>query len=72
MTIKFENRNAARQCMKLMDGRQFEGRSVIATIADGTEQFKESRPKAKAADTNEQESKRINEFGEWLEKGKEA
>lgn len=51
-----------------MNGRHFSGMKVEAYIADGSEKFKKSSEKKAAIDENEgEESKRLDEFGEWLE-----
>lgn len=48
-----------------MDGRLFGGLKVKAYIADGTERFKKSK---KHVD-DEEDEKRLEEFGDWLEAG---
>jgi HIV Tat-specific factor 1 len=51
-----------------MNGRHFSGMKVEAYIADGSEKFKKSSEKKAAIDEDEgEESKRLDEFGEWLE-----
>jgi len=51
-----------------MNGRHFSGMKVEAYIADGSEKFqKSSDKKAAIEDDGEDESKRLDEFGEWLE-----
>lgn len=42
-SVRFGNAEAARACVSLMDGRAFDGRTVVATISDGKEQFKKSK-----------------------------
>ena len=44
-TVRFGNAEAARACVRLMDGRNFGGQKVEAYIADGKEQFKQSKKK---------------------------
>lgn len=54
-----------------MNGRLFDGQQVEAFIADGTEKFKKSSEKAAVEDDDEddgEESKRLDEFGEWIER----
>lgn len=54
-----------------MDGRFFSGTKVEAYIADGNEKFKKSsNQKASLAEDEEgddDESKRLDKFGSWLE-----
>lgn len=52
----------------MIDGRSFAGKKVEAYIADGTEKFKKtSEKKAIPGDEDEEESKRLDQFGSWLE-----
>lgn len=72
VTVRFALNLAARECVKLMDGRSFDGRKVEAYISDGTERFKKSKEKGAAADVDgedvsDDEGKRMDEFGNWLE-----
>jgi HIV Tat-specific factor 1 len=49
-------------------GRAFAGKKVEAYIADGTEKFKKtSEKKALSGDDDTEESKRLDQFGSWLE-----
>lgn len=51
-----------------MNGRYFSRMQVEAYIADGSEKFKKSSEKKAAIGEDEgEESKRLDEFGEWLE-----
>ena len=52
-----------------MNGRHFSGMVVEAHIADGSEKFKKASEKKKAIedDEGEDEDKRLDQFGEWLE-----
>ncbi len=57
-----------------MSGRLFSGQTVEAYIADGNEKFKKSSEKKGVlagldgdGDENEEEGKRLDEFGSWLE-----
>lgn len=54
-----------------MNGRHFGGQQVIAHIATGEEKFKKTREKKHSWEEDEdgEESKRLDEFGEWLERG---
>ncbi len=59
-----------------MDGRFFSGTKVEAYIADGNEKFKKSssqKVKVDEDDDGDDESKRLDKFGSWLEEeGKET
>ena len=57
-----------------MDGRFFSTRKVEAYIADGSERFRKSgeRKLVEDADGDEEEGKRLDQFGTWLEAGKGA
>ncbi|BAE64123.1 unnamed protein product [Aspergillus oryzae RIB40] len=77
VSVKFQDPEAARNCVKLMDGRYFAGTRVEAYISDGSERFKKSNEKRAAledlaergldADEDEEEKQRLVEFGTWLE-----
>ena len=60
----------ADEILQINDGRAFATRRVEAYIADGTEKFsKTSEKKALPGDDDEEESKRLEQFGSWLEEG---
>lgn len=71
VSVRFSTTEAADACVELMNGRHFGGQKVIAEIADGTEKFKKSR-NTKKVDKDAEEERRLNEFGEWLERDEEA
>lgn len=50
-----------------MDGRFFDTRIVEAYIADGSEKFKKTGEKLGVEDEDEDEGKRLDQFGSWLE-----
>ena len=52
-----------------MNGRHFSGMVVEAYIANGSEKFKKTSEKKMALeeDESEDEGKRLDQFGEWLE-----
>jgi len=43
--VKFTTSEAAQACVNLMNGRAFDGRTVVAYIADGKGEFKKSKKK---------------------------
>ena len=56
--------------MKVMNGRHYSGMVLEAYIADGNEKFKKSSEKKAAAveeGEGEEEGKRLDQFGSWLE-----
>ena len=80
-SVRFSIPEAAKACVKVMNGRMFAGQQVIAYISQGNEKFNKSS--AKKADVDEDEvewkdgdiedKKRLEKFGSWLEEGeKEA
>ena len=80
-SVRFSNPEAARECVRVMDGRFFAGTKVVAYVAKGDEKFKKSSTKKADADEDEveggngnaEEGKRLDAFGKWLEEGdKEA
>lgn len=60
-----------------MDGRFFDTRRVEAYIADGSEKFRKSGERKPGVELNgidgadDEEGKRLDEFGTWLEAEKE-
>ena len=54
---------------QVMNGRHFSGMVVEAYIADRNEKFKKSSEKKTAMDEDEgeEEGKRLDQFGSWLE-----
>jgi HIV Tat-specific factor 1 len=44
-SVRFSNSEAARACIRVMDGRSFAGQRVEAYISDGKEHFKKSKKK---------------------------
>ena len=52
-SVRYGNAEAAEACVRVMHGRHFDGRTVEAYIADGSEKFKKSS--AKKAEEEEEE-----------------
>ncbi|KAJ3045434.1 hypothetical protein HDV00_010304 [Rhizophlyctis rosea] len=63
MTVRFKEPESAVLCMKKMNGRFFAGRRVEATLHNGKDKFRESKP-------SEDDEKNRESFGDWLEKEK--
>ncbi|KAI9765266.1 MAG: hypothetical protein M1840_007465 [Geoglossum simile] len=69
-SVRFADADAAKACVRVMDGRFFSGTRVEAYIADGTEKFKKTSEKKVIHDEDDDdESKRLDRFGSWLEEG---
>lgn len=66
VSVKFKAVESAQACVRVMDGRFFAGQRVIAYIYDGNERFRKSGAKA-AGEEDEDEKKRLEKFGDWLE-----
>lgn len=70
--MRFATAEAAKACVRIMDGRFFATRKLEAYIADGSEKFKKTSEKKVEFEEGEgEEGKRLDEFGKWLEEGKE-
>lgn len=69
VSVRFDNAEAAKACVRLMDGRMFGGQAVQARISDGSEKYKKSKAKKEAVDEGEsnEEDERMDRFGEYLE-----
>lgn len=66
VSIKFSDPESALECVRVNDGRMFAGQKIEAYIFDGTERF---RKKGKQRENDEDEEKRLEAFGDWLEEG---
>jgi len=58
--VKFDDPESAEKCLKLMNGRWFAKRQIIAEWYDGVTNYK-------VKENTKDELKRIDEFGDWLE-----
>lgn len=71
VSVKFQNKDDAIECVKRMNGRFFGGQKLDASIYDGLERYKRApKPGAATAGDNaaeRDEEKRLQEFGNWLE-----
>lgn len=54
-SVRFANSEAARSCVRLMNGRKFAGQEVDAYISDGKDHFKKSKRKGDDEDTKSPE-----------------
>jgi len=72
-TVRFANAQAANALVVGWKDRRFGGQPVEPRIATGDEKFKKTKEKKAAWEDNDAETKRLDDFGEWLEnEGKEA
>ncbi|KAL3491151.1 nuclear mRNA splicing factor-associated protein [Aspergillus germanicus] len=76
VSVRFTDPEAARNCVKLMNGRFFGGIAVVAYISDGSERFRKTNEKRAALEDlaekgldaeDDDEQQRLDEFGTWLE-----
>ncbi|KAK3056235.1 hypothetical protein LTR09_002742 [Extremus antarcticus] len=67
VTVRFSDATAAKACVKVFNGRNFDERTVLAYIFDGKEKFHKSK---KPEDRGEDEAKRREGFSAFIE-GKE-
>lgn len=68
VSVKFQHKDDALECVKKMNGRFFGGHRLEAAIYDGLEHYKRT-PKqgANDDDAEKDENKRLEDFGNWLE-----
>ncbi|CEH16182.1 Transcription elongation factor TAT-SF1 [Ceraceosorus bombacis] len=69
MSVKFATPAAAVACVQKMDGRFFSGRTVIAYLADSKPKFRRSGVGEGSDEEEEEEGRRADAFGEWLDQG---
>lgn len=70
--MRFANAEAAKACVRIMDGRFFARQKLEAYIADGSEKFRKTGEKKQLVEGEGEEGKRLDEFGKWLEEGKDG
>ncbi|KAI9819873.1 MAG: hypothetical protein M1827_006442 [Pycnora praestabilis] len=74
-SVRYANAEAAKACVRVMDGRFFAGTQVEAYISEGNEKFRKSSEKKLGTEEegeggeggDDDESKRLDKFGTWLE-----
>ncbi|KAJ1919596.1 hypothetical protein H4219_001844 [Mycoemilia scoparia] len=64
VSVKFKDKFSATACVKVMNGRFFAGRQVIAAIYDGKTKYRATK---KNEETEEETEKRIENYAQWLE-----
>jgi len=69
-TVRFENAQAASALVADWKDRKFGGQRVEPRIATGNEKFKRKKQKKAAWEDNDTEEKRLDDFGEWIENGR--
>lgn len=75
MSIRFKDQEDAQACIKLMNGRFFAGRQIVAEIFDGKRRYKKSGKHTddvgEDGEVDQTEEERLANFGSWLEEGQE-
>lgn len=67
MSVRFKQEEDAMECLKLMNGRYFGGRQVVAELYDGKRTYLKTGKNAGEEDGGEDEETRLEKFGAWLE-----
>ncbi|KAJ5985499.1 hypothetical protein N7522_012695 [Penicillium canescens] len=70
VTVRFKDPAAARSCVEAFSGRKFSGREVVAYVQTGRERYRKSgtqRDALEGIDTEAEEQKRLDRFGDFLE-----
>jgi len=72
-SVRYSTPEAAQACVRVMHGRFFSTQRIQASIATGAEKFKKSSEKKGVLELDEgngaadEESRRLDQFGSWLE-----
>lgn len=69
--VKFSTAFAAQECVRLLDGRFFGGRKIKAYFWDGCTDYSVPLTEAQASAAQAEEERRLQEFGDWLDKEQE-
>lgn len=67
MSVRFKDESQAEACIKLMHGRYFGGRQVVAEVFDGKRRYLKSGRDDGGEDGEGDEEQRLAKFGAWLE-----
>lgn len=70
VSVKFQHKEDAIECVARMNGRFFGGQKLEASIYDGVERYKRARKPGTTKDgdaTEKDEQQRLQDFGNWLE-----
>ncbi|EEB06410.1 U2 snRNP-associated protein Uap2 [Schizosaccharomyces japonicus yFS275] len=65
--VRFRTTEAADECVRLMEGRFFDGRVVEAFVYDGKTRYQKTG-RHEELNGDENESERLERFSEWIEK----
>ncbi|RMZ77190.1 hypothetical protein DV738_g4492, partial [Chaetothyriales sp. CBS 135597] len=68
-SVRFTRPEVAEACVRVMNGRWFNGSQVEAFVATGNEKFKRTNGKSGDLDEEKSEEGRLDKFGAWLEEG---
>lgn len=67
ISVRFKQEEHAIDCLKMMNGRYFGGRQVVAELYDGKRTYLKTGKNAGEEDSGEDEETRLEKFGAWLE-----
>lgn len=68
ISVRFKEEDHAQDCIKLMDGRYFGGRQIVAELYDGKRRYlKVGKNVGNDEDDDQEEEERLEKFGSWLE-----
>lgn len=68
MSVRFKDESHAEACIKVMNGRFFGGRQIVAELFDGKRRYlKTGKASGDDDDEGEDEAHRLEQFGAWLE-----
>ncbi|CCG81546.1 putative Nuclear mRNA splicing factor-associated protein [Taphrina deformans PYCC 5710] len=67
MSVRFKDESHAEACIKVMHGRFFGGRQVVAELFDGKLRYLKTGKTSGGDDEGDDEAQRLEQFGAWLE-----
>lgn len=70
VSIRFRDPEPAAACVRLMNGRFFGGRRLVAEVYDGKTRY-DAYKSGKGQETEEEEKARLDRYAKWLEGGLE-
>jgi HIV Tat-specific factor 1 len=66
MSVRFAEEDDAQECVRIMNGRYFDGRKIEAEIYDGKVRYKKTKGTGSSDDMFEDDA-RLEKFGAWLQ-----
>lgn len=68
ISVRFKEEDQAQDCIRLMNGRYFGGRQIVAELFDGKRRYlKTGKNAGNDEDDGQEEEERLEKFGSWLE-----